>query len=440
LLQNYEIIKELKHNVYLVKNLKYENLIIKKFPKNENEYTSIYLHEIETLKKLQHPNIINIEQTEEDDTSHYVIFKYIEGDTFEKKFIPLASSQSYCAFFKCLIKTLEAIDYIHAHNYIHGDIKPSNILIDYSGDPFILDFGTATVANSITKTQQELSLWYASPEQKNNQEIDNTTDLYSLGISIIETLTNEKFEYFKSNQVSVEELIGSINLFSDGVNEELKNILYRLTYSDRTQRIQRAKEAINDFTNILNLYDCHGTYELNIYNKIKEQVGNEFDLKQWDILPFLQKEIDNSLKYILFDLDDKGEERIQLATDDSLFRCKCNGNHFFVYGYSKRGLDFIKQNGHIIEDRFILTDGYSKEVYNHTHGLIDKLERLEKDRKKEKDTYDNKKNFLEKTNDQLKIERAILDQKNISMHGKKIEHKKGKRELVIKPINISNKR
>ncbi|MDD3603443.1 MAG: AAA domain-containing protein [Sulfurovum sp.] len=438
MLQNYEIIQELKHNVYLVKNLKHEYLIIKKFPKNVNEYTSIYLHEIETLKKLQHPNIIKIEKIEEDSNSHYVFFKYIDGYTFENKFNSLASSQSHCSFFKSLIKIVETIDYIHAHNYTHGDIKPSNILIDHNGEPYILDFGTATIENSITKTQQDLSLWYASPEQKNNREIDNTTDLYSLGISILEVLTKEKFDLFKSNQISVDQLIDDVTLFDDGINEELKNILRRLTYQDRTQRIQRAKDVINNFSNILNLYDCYGTYELNIIDKIKPQLQEEFDLKSWNILQFLQEKIDNSLKYIQFDRDDEGKERIQIATDDLLYKCGYNERNFYIFGYSKRVPDSIKQNGHIIEDRFFLTDGRPKETYNHTHGLIDKLERLEKDQKKEKDTYEKKKNFLDKTNAQLKIERAILDQKNISMYGKKIEHKKGKRELTIERINISN--
>jgi len=60
LIKDYTIKEEFKKDVYLVEDLKGNLLVAKLFPKNENRYTSIYLHEIEALKKLQHQNIVEI--------------------------------------------------------------------------------------------------------------------------------------------------------------------------------------------------------------------------------------------------------------------------------------------------------------------------------------------------------------------------------------------
>lgn len=51
MIKNYEFLEEIKSNVYLVKDLKDNQLIVKQYPKNESQYTSIYLREIEVLKK-----------------------------------------------------------------------------------------------------------------------------------------------------------------------------------------------------------------------------------------------------------------------------------------------------------------------------------------------------------------------------------------------------
>lgn len=82
MLKNYELIKKIKDNVFLVKNLKDEQLIVKAYPKNSNEYSTIYLHEIKALEKLLHPNLVKIERSEEDEDedNYYLLFKFIQGE------------------------------------------------------------------------------------------------------------------------------------------------------------------------------------------------------------------------------------------------------------------------------------------------------------------------------------------------------------------------
>ena len=404
--------------------------------------THQYLYEIEALKRLQHTNIVKIEHNEEDDENYYILFKYIAGKNFVDNFSNLNADKLKCDFFKSIIKILETLDYIHTHNFIHKDIKPSNIIIDYNNNPFILDFGTATISNTITRTQQDLSLWYASPEQKNNQEVDITTDLYSLGTTLIETLVSkEDFERFTKNSISIDESINNIMVFSDGINEEMKNIIKRLTYKKRHERYQRAKEVIIDIRRLLEFFNCENKYELNISDDVKKQLEEDFNKASWDVLEFIKNKINNEVKYIEYGRDRNDRDEIKLATADFIFYCGIKSEqHFYVFRYSQRVPETVKQHGHIIDDHFILTSGYPNKSYNYTSELVDKLERLNKQKLKKANEDNEKKSFLEKTDKQLKIERAILDKKNISLFTQKSNdgHKKGKKELIVEIVNLSN--
>jgi len=440
LILNYKILEEIKTNVYLVKDLKDNQLILKRFQKNESQYTSIYLHEIEVLKKLQHSNIVKVEKIEDDERYHYILFKYINGKDFKNNFSSLINQNIKCNFFKSIIKILETIDYIHTHNFIHKDIKPSNIIIDSNNNPYILDFGTATISNTITRTQQDLSLWYASPEQKNNQEIDTTTDLYSFGITLLETIVSiENFELFTSHVLSINDIIECIDIFEDGINEEVKNIIKQLTYQDKHQRYSRAKEVIIHIKRLLQYLNCNDKYKLELNDKSKNQIKDDYNLTPWEVDDFIEKKLSEELCYVQFDIDKYDNNELRIAISDFVLYCAIRDEHFYIVRYTQisSSIDYVKQHGFIVNDLFILSNNYN---CNTTHSLVEKFQDLKKEKEKEDIDYKEKKSFLDKTNTQLKIERAILDKKNISLFAQKHDngHKKGKKELIVSIVNLTN--
>ncbi len=439
-MQNLEHIKEIKTNVFLIKDFKDNQYIKKVFPKNNNEYSSIYLHEIQALSKLQHNNIVKVESTSEDINNSYIFFKYINGDDFVTKFKTLETEKNKCNFFKATIKILETIDYIHAHNFIHQDIKPNNIVIDDDNKPYILDFGIARISNTITRTQQDLSLWYASPEQKHNKAVNNTSDLYSFGITLLESLVNDNnFDKFTKNIISIDTLIDSIIVFKEGVNAEVKNIIKKLTYSDYLQRYQKANEVIIDIKRLLKLFNCNEVYKLELSAKIKEKLKDDYNLSPWDIDTFIENKLKNELCYIQFDIDKNSKDEIRISTNDFVLYCAIRDVHFYVIRYTQiaSSINYVKENGFIIDDSFTLSNSVNCST---THSLVEKLEELKKNNAKKDIIYKEKKSFLDKTEMQLKTERAILDEKNISLFSHKLEngHKKGKQELIVKIVNLSN--
>jgi WD40 repeat protein/serine/threonine protein kinase len=87
-----------------------------------------------------------------------------------------------------------ALEHAHAHDVLHRDVKPSNLLIDEKGDIWITDFGLASMSGSHDLTQTGEALGtprYMSPEQAEGRRtpLDGRTDIYSLGATLYEILT-----------------------------------------------------------------------------------------------------------------------------------------------------------------------------------------------------------------------------------------------------------
>lgn len=92
------------------------------------------------------------------------------------------------------IKCGEALSHVHKLSIIHRDIKSTNIIVDRTGAPKLIDFGLIKILGSdqgpLTRQGEVLGTpIYMSPEQARGEAVDSTTDIYSLGIVLYEALT-----------------------------------------------------------------------------------------------------------------------------------------------------------------------------------------------------------------------------------------------------------
>ncbi len=157
-----------------------------------------FRREVMVLAGLRDPGIITVFDAELDVAAPYLVTELVTGPTLSQRIRrgPLSESQ-VIHLGAALARTL---GYVHAHGIVHRDVKPSNVLLpSVAEDPFaapkLVDFGIAIAADATRLTAVNLTLGtanYLSPEQVRGEALTPATDVYSLGLVLIEALTGQR--------------------------------------------------------------------------------------------------------------------------------------------------------------------------------------------------------------------------------------------------------
>ena len=195
MIPGYQIIEEIGKggmaNVYKARSIDGKIVAIKMlndFYKNDLNVRKRFQNEALAMQKLNHPNIVKVEEFVSIDDNSAIIMEYLDGITlsqFVKRYGPLNEK----IVLSIMNQILSALDFAHKNGIIHRDIKPSNFIIQKNNIIKIIDFGIAKFVDSdkefsFTKTGTAIgTVAYMSPEQvKGLKNIDNLTDIYSLGV------------------------------------------------------------------------------------------------------------------------------------------------------------------------------------------------------------------------------------------------------------------
>lgn len=148
------------------------------------------------IAKLSHPNIVHVIDRGKAGNRYYFVMEYVDGtslrEVIDSNKIPLETKLDM------IVQVCKALDYAHKNGVIHRDIKPTNILIDKQGNARVADFGIAQIIglseSEMTSSDVVMgTVAYMSPEQKvSSTNVDQTTDIYAIGIMLYEMLTGKK--------------------------------------------------------------------------------------------------------------------------------------------------------------------------------------------------------------------------------------------------------
>ncbi len=197
--KRYAIVKELGRGgmgvVYLAKDNNLNRVVaLKLFPKSvgDNPRTvERFVSETRSVSQLTHPNIAALYEFQQAGGRSFITMEYVEGATL-KRLLSGAQKLPLVNILKVVYQCCQGLDYAHKKGIIHRDIKPSNIMINKQNAVKILDFGLARAAGEETLADAgaaSVAAMYTSPEQLTGGEIDQTTDIYSLGVVFYEMLT-----------------------------------------------------------------------------------------------------------------------------------------------------------------------------------------------------------------------------------------------------------
>lgn len=167
-----------------------------------------FQREASSVARLRHQHIVQMVDFGLYDGLSYMVMEYIAGMTLKDKLNELRSKSQQMSLSEAsqIIKHIaSALDYAHAHNIIHRDVKPANILLrpeeqlaKLTGSlPFtavLADFGVARMLEGVQITQTGVTVGtpdYMAPEQASGSASSLASDIYALGIVLYEMLTNE---------------------------------------------------------------------------------------------------------------------------------------------------------------------------------------------------------------------------------------------------------
>ncbi len=227
-----------------------------------------FKQEARAASALNHPNICTIYAIEECEGQHFIAMELLEGQSLDEMIdghpLPLDK------ILDIGIQVTDALDVAHAKGIVHRDLKPANIFLTSRGQAKILDFGLAkltydrraaleTVAGNAPTTSPLMlttpgmavgTVAYMSPEQARGEELDDRSDLFSLG-SILYEMATGKIAFDGNTSAVIFQGILDRNPrppaeLNPGTPFKLEEIIDKALEKDRDLRYQSAAELRSD--------------------------------------------------------------------------------------------------------------------------------------------------------------------------------------------------
>ena len=151
-----------------------------------------FKREAETLRKLDHPNIVKFLDTFEHEGQYVIVMEYLPSgslhELIKKDRLPIEQARSIA------LELCDALIRSHHLNIIHRDIKPENVLLTTDGKPKLADFGVARLSEGTRMTRSGAQVgtpFYMSPEAWEGRTLEAQADIWSLGVMFFEMLTGQ---------------------------------------------------------------------------------------------------------------------------------------------------------------------------------------------------------------------------------------------------------
>ena len=181
--------------VYLAEDLRLKRRVALKLLTpalaEDERFRHRFLRESELAASLDHANVIPIYEAGEADGSLFIAMRYVEGSDLKALLRGGALSDQRAVLL--VGQVAAALDAAHERGLVHGDVKPSNVLIDGRGHAYLADFGLSRRVTDEHSAAGEAQLMgtidYVSPEQIRGEYVDSRADVYSLGCLLYECLT-----------------------------------------------------------------------------------------------------------------------------------------------------------------------------------------------------------------------------------------------------------
>ncbi len=331
-------------------------------------------NEMKMARKIAHRNVCKMYYLGEEKGAHYITMEYVPGEDL-KGMIRMSGQLSTGMAIKVAKQVCDGLTEAHRLGVIHRDLKPNNIMIDKEGEARIMDFGIARLLKAKGITGAGIMIGtpeYMSPEQVEGKEIDQRSDIYSLGIILYEMLTGKvPFEGDTPFTIGMKhkgETPQNPQKLNAQIPDDLNALILKCLQKEKDQRYQSAGEVRSELEKI---EQGLPTTERVIAKKrpaTSREITVKFSLNKplrwglvfagillagiiiWQLLPkkapLLAPKIENSIAVISFEnqTGDPGYDYLQKAIPNLLISDLEQTGEFYVATW-ERMHDLISQIG-----------------------------------------------------------------------------------------------
>lgn len=217
------------------------------------KFVENFRKESHAAASLSHPNIVSIYDVGQEGNINYIVMELVSGKTLNE-LIKEEAPMDYRKAADIAKQVAAGLSAAHKKGIVHRDVKPHNILMTEDGIAKITDFGIAKAVTNTTivdsgKDNVMGSVHYFSPEQAKGANVDEKSDIYSLGIVLYEMLTG-KVPFDGDNPVTIalmqiNEPVTPPSVFNHNVPPGLERIVMKAVEKQPKNRFNSADEMID---------------------------------------------------------------------------------------------------------------------------------------------------------------------------------------------------
>ncbi len=272
-------------------------LVIKRILPAMNQdraFIDMFLHEARIAATLSHPNVVQIFDVGQVDGTYFIAMEHVHGEDL-RSMVRQMKKKGIAEFplehaIAIVLGMCAGLAYAHekrdldgnALKIVHRDISPQNVIVGFSGDVKIVDFGIAKSDSKLVEETRDGKLKgkvpYMSPEQARGVPVDWRTDIFATGVMLFELTTGKRLfkgaSEYETLKLICDREYPLPSMVKAGYPPELELIVMRALAKDREDRFQSAREMQADLEEFVR---SHGIRVSGI--ALTEFMGNLFEQK-----------------------------------------------------------------------------------------------------------------------------------------------------------------
>lgn len=162
-------------------------------------YRAKFRKEAENLSEIRHPNIVKVVEVFDENNTSYYVMQYLEGGSLDE-YISRKGRLSVKDTVALTLQVSKALSHMHAHQMLHLDLKPKNIMLTDKGEACLIDFGLSKQFTNDGEPESSTSIGLGTPgyapleqsQYKPDGVLPVTLDVYALGATMYKMLTGER--------------------------------------------------------------------------------------------------------------------------------------------------------------------------------------------------------------------------------------------------------